>query len=65
LFGKGECASKQKVKAWTKTVGCVFFGYAIHSVCYRFLKINSGGPDMVVGTIMESRDVIFFRVNFS
>ena len=60
LFGKGECANKQKAKVWTKTVDCVFLGYAIHSVGYRFLIINSGVPDMIVGTIMESRDAIFF-----
>jgi hypothetical protein len=64
LSGKGECANKQKVKAWTKTVDRVFLSYAIHSVGYTFLVINSGVPDMIVGTIIESRDTTFFRVNF-
>ena len=54
----------KKRKLGPKTVDCVFLGYAIHSVGYRFLIINSGVPDMVVGIIMESRDTIFFRVNF-
>jgi len=54
----------KKRKLEQKTVDCVFLGYAIHSVGYRFLIINSGVPDMVVSTIMESRDVTFFRVNF-
>jgi hypothetical protein len=52
------------VKALTKTVDCVFLDYTIHSVGYRFLIINSGVPDMVVGTIMESKDAIFFENNF-
>ena len=54
----------KKRKLRPKTVDCVFLGYAINSVEYRFLIINSGVPDMLVGTIMESRDAIFFKVNF-
>ena len=54
----------KKHKLGPKTINCVFLGYAIHSVGYRFLIINSGVPDMLVGTIMESRDAIFFKVNF-
>ena len=54
----------KKRKLRTKTVDYVFLGYAIHSMGYRFLIINSGVPDMIVGTIMESRDTTFFRVNF-
>ena len=54
----------KKRKLGSKTVDCVFLGYAIHIMGYRFLIINSGVPDVVVGTIMESRDVTFFRVNF-
>ena len=49
-----------KRKLGPKTVDCGFLGYAIHSVGYRFLIINSRVPDMHVGTIMESRDAIFF-----
>ena len=54
----------KKAKAWTKTIDCVFLGYAIHSVGYRFLIINSSVPEMAVDTIMESRDAIFFRMSF-
>ena len=43
-----------------KTVDCVFLGYAIHIVGYRFLIVKSGVPDMHIGTIMESRDTTFF-----
>jgi hypothetical protein len=50
----------KKRKLGPKTVDCVFLGYAIHSVGYRFLIINSKVPDRVEGTIMESRDATFF-----
>ena len=46
------------------TVDCIFLGYAIHSVGYRFLIVKSGVPDMHVGTIMESRDATFFEIEF-
>jgi hypothetical protein len=38
----------------------VFLGYVIHSVGYIFLIINSKVHDMHVGTIIESKDAIFF-----
>ena len=47
-----------------KPVDCVFLGYAIHSVGYIFLIINSSVPEMVVDTIMESRDATFFENEF-
>ena len=50
----------KKRKLGPKTVDCVFLGYAIHSVGYRFLIINSSVLEMAVDTIMESRDTIFF-----
>jgi hypothetical protein len=54
----------KKHKLGPKTVDCVFLGYAIHSIGYRFLIINSGVPDMHAGTIMESRDATFFKSEF-
>ena len=54
----------KKRRVGPKTVDCVFLGYAIHSMGYRFLIINSGVPDVNVGTIMESRDATFFRMSF-
>ena len=54
----------KKQKLGPKTVDCVFLGYAIHSVGYRFLIINYSVPDMTVHTIMESRDAIFFKNEF-
>jgi hypothetical protein len=54
----------KKRKLGPKNVDCVFLGYAIHSMGYRFLIINSEVPDMVQGTIMESRDATFFEDEF-
>nr|AAV44166.1 putative polyprotein [Oryza sativa Japonica Group] len=54
----------KKRKLGPKTVDCVFLGYAIHSVGYRFLIVNSGVPDMHAGTILESRDATFFENEF-
>ena len=50
----------KKQKLEPKAVDCVFLGYAIHSMGYRFLIINSSVPKMVVDTIMKSRDATFF-----
>src|SRR5512141_1912425 len=54
----------KKRKLGPKTVDCVFLGYAHHSIAYRFLIVKSEVPDMHVGTIMESRDAIFFESFF-
>ena len=64
LFGNGECANKKKQKLEPKTIDCVFLGYAIHSVGYRFLIINSSVPEMAIDTIMEFRDATFFENEF-
>jgi hypothetical protein len=54
----------KKRKLGLKTVDCVFLGYAFHNVGYMFLIINFGVPDMLVGTIIESRDATFFENEF-
>jgi hypothetical protein len=54
----------KKGKLAPKTVDCVFLGYAFHNIGYRFLIINSGVPDMLVGTIMEFRDATLFEDEF-
>jgi hypothetical protein len=54
----------KKHKLGPKNVDCVFLGYAFHNIGYRLLIIISGVADMLVGTIMESRDAMFFRTNF-
>jgi hypothetical protein len=54
----------KKCKLGPRTVDCVFLGYAFHNIGYRFLIINFGVLDMLVGTIMESRDAMFFEDEF-
>jgi hypothetical protein len=54
----------KKRKLGPKNVDCVFLGYAFYNIGYRFLIINSGVPDMLVGTIMEPRDATFFEDKF-
>jgi transposase InsO family protein len=54
----------KKHKLGPKTIDCVFLGYAFHNIGYRFLILNSGVSDMLVGTIMESRDATFFEDEF-
>jgi transposase InsO family protein len=63
-LAKVNVSINKKRKLGSKTVDCVFLGYAIHSIGYRFSIINSEVSDMHVSTIMESRDAIFFRMNF-
>jgi len=55
----------KKRKRGPKTVDCVFPGYAHQSNAYRILVVNFEVPDMHVGTIMESRDAMFFKNIFS
>ena len=50
----------KKRKLRPKTIDCVFLGYAIQNVGYRFLIINSEVPNMHVGTIIKSIDATFF-----
>ena len=53
-----------KVKVGSKSVDCVFVGYAHNSSAYRFLIYKSDIPDMNVNTIIESRKVVFFEEIF-
>jgi transposase InsO family protein len=50
-----------KRKLGPKTVDCVFLGYAFHNVGYRFLVVRSRVSDLLVGTIMESRDATVYE----
>jgi hypothetical protein len=54
----------KKRKLGPKIVHCVFLVYAFHNIGYKFLIINSRVLDMLVGTIMESRDGTFFEDEF-
>jgi hypothetical protein len=54
----------KKRKLGPKNVDCVFLGYVFHNIGYRFLIINSRVPDILIGTIMESREATFFKDDF-
>jgi hypothetical protein len=51
----------KKRKLSPKIVDCVFWGYAHHSIAYRFLVIKLEVPDVHVDTFLEYRDVNFFK----
>ena len=51
----------KKRKLGPKTVDCIFIGYAQNSPAYRFLVVKSDTPEIIVDTIMESKDVTFFE----
>jgi hypothetical protein len=63
-FARVSVPINKKFKLGPKTVDCVFLGYAFHNIGYRFLIKNLGVPDMLVGTIIESRDATFFEDEF-
>jgi transposase InsO family protein len=52
----------KKRKLGTKTMDCVFLGYAHHSIAYRFLVVKSEVPDMHVDKIFESRAATFLKI---
>jgi hypothetical protein len=59
-LAKVNVSINKKCKLGPKTDDCVFLEYALHNIGCRFLIINSRVPDMLVSTIMESRDATFF-----
>jgi hypothetical protein len=60
-LAKVDVSINKKRKLGQKIVDCVFLGYAFHIIGYRFLIINSGVPDRLVGIIIESKDATFFE----
>jgi hypothetical protein len=51
----------KKHKLGSKTVDCIFLGYAHHSIAYRFLVVKSKVPDMHVNSLLESCDATLFE----
>jgi len=51
----------KKCKLGPKTIDCIFLGYAHHSTAYKFLAIKFEASDVLVDTLLESRDVTFFE----
>ena len=45
----------------TKTMDCIFIGYALNSSAYKFLVHKLEIPDIHVNMIIESRDAVFFE----
>jgi hypothetical protein len=49
-----------KCKIEPKTVDCILLGYAHHSTTYKFLVIKSDTCDILVDSLIDSRDATFF-----
>jgi hypothetical protein len=56
-----DVSINKKRKLGPKTMDCIFWGYAHHSIAYRYLVIKSEIPDVHVDIFLESRDVNFFK----
>ena len=54
----------KRIKRGSKSMDCVFIGYAHNSSAYRFLIHKSDIPNMNANTIIESRNAIFFEEIF-
>ncbi|XP_075659149.1 uncharacterized protein LOC142629035 [Castanea sativa] len=54
----------KRIKLRSKSVDCVFIGYAHNSSAYRFLIHKSDIPDVNANTIIESRNAVFFEEIF-
>ena len=51
----------KRIKLGTKTIDCIFIGYAINISAYHFLVYKSYILDVHVNTITESRNASFFE----
>jgi hypothetical protein len=60
-LAKVNAPINKKRKLKLKNVDCIFLEYAHHSTAYRFLVIKSEVPNVYVDTLLESRDVTFFK----
>ena len=54
----------KRIKIGSKSVNCVFIGYAHNSSAYQFILHKSDVPNMNVNTIIESRNAVFFEEIF-
>nr|GEV48932.1 zinc finger, CCHC-type [Tanacetum cinerariifolium] len=52
-------------KIGSKSVDCIFIGYAKNNSAYRFIVHDSKNPDIQMNTVMESRNASFFENIFS
>ena len=51
----------KRIKIGSKSMDCVFIGYAHNSIAYQFLIHKSNILDMNANTIIESRNAVFFE----
>ena len=51
----------KRIQIGPKTIDCIFIGYAIISSAYHFLVHKYDIPDILVNTIIESRNASFFE----
>ena len=63
-LAKVAVPTPKRIKIGSKSVDCVFIGYAHNSSTYRFLIHKSDIPNMNANTIIESRNAIFFEEIF-
>ena len=60
-LAKVAISTPKLVRIGSKSVDCIFIGYAHYSSAYRFLIHKSEIPDIHSNTIMESRNACFFE----
>ena len=63
-MAKVAIPSPKQTKIGSKTIDCIFIGYAKNSSAYRFLIHKSEHSEMHVNTIIESRNASFFEQVF-
>jgi hypothetical protein len=51
----------KKCKLGPKIVDCILLGYAHHNMAYKFLVIKSETPEILVDSLLVSRDVTYFE----
>ena len=64
-LAKVAVPTPKRIKIGSKSVDCVFIGYAHNSSTYRFLIHKSDIPNMNANTIIESRNAVFFEEIFT
>lgn len=60
-LAKVQIPKLKQVRIGPKTIDCVFIHYAMNSNKYRILVHTSGILDIHKSTIIESRNVAFFK----
>ena len=64
-LSKLEAHLPKKVKIGSKTVDCVFIGYAVNSKAWQFSVHKSDSAKIYVNMIIESHNAEFFEQTYS